>query len=239
MLVNVDAKALEWYAAVFLSQDPVGMEELIDGTVDQHSDNQNRIGLPSRLIAKIFLFRLIFGGTAFAYASDADFSDVGWNAKRWQSAIDNFYDKYRGLEKWHASLMQEVILNKQLVMPTGRIYSFQPYEKRGELVWPRTQILNYPVQGLGADWMTIARILLVRFLRQNPILDLKLLSTVHDSVLIDVPDKGVDKTVEMLYNVWLNIPKEFEYRYGVKLNLPMRCEVSVGPDWGNMKEVKL
>ena len=168
------------------------MEELIDGTVDQHSDNQRRIGLPSRLIAKIFLFRLIFGGTAFAYASDSDFADVGWDARKWQGAIDAFYEKYRGLEKWHGDLVRTVIADKQLVMPTGRIYTFQPYEKRGELVWPRTQILNYPVQGLGADWMSIARVIFKRLLRESPVDGLLLNSTVHDSIMCDVPKKGVD-----------------------------------------------
>ena len=101
MLINVDAKALEWFAAVYLSQDAIGIEECKDATIDMHSDNQDRIGLPSRLIAKIFLFRLIFGGTAFAYASDPDFAGVGWKAKRWQDAIDRFYGKYGDLEKWH------------------------------------------------------------------------------------------------------------------------------------------
>ena len=238
MLINVDAKALEWYAAVYLSQDPVGMEELIDGTVDQHSDNQRRIGLPSRLIAKIFLFRLIFGGTAYAYASDSDFADVGWNAKKWQAAIDAFYQKYGGLEKWHTSLVQEVNRTGKLVMPTGRIYTYERYLKRGELILPRTQILNYPVQGLGADLMTLARILFGKSVMKDG-LKVSLLSTVHDSILIDSQQKYVDKVVEMLYNVWNSIPSEFERRFGVKFNLPMRCEVQIGPNWGNMEEVKL
>lgn len=240
MLINVDAKALEWYAAVYLSQDEVGMRELIDGRVDQHSDNQERLGLPSRLIAKIFLFRLIFGGTAFAYANDPDFAEVGWNARKWQNAIDNFYDKYKGLDKWHTSLVSQVITDKEhsIRMPTGRIYTFEPSLKRGELIWPRTQILNYPVQGLGADLMTIARTLLGREWGWRGTNVPLLISTVHDSILIDTPSKYVDKVVEMLYNTWDRIPQEFEDQFGEEFNLPMRCEVSVGPTWGDMKEVK-
>lgn len=237
MLINADAKALEWYAAVYLSQDKIGMEELIDGTVDQHSDNQKRIGLPSRLLSKIFLFRLIFGGTAPAYANDPDFRVVGWSSSKWQDAIDTFYEKYGGLEKWHTQLMQQAMLNGSLIMPTGRIYSFEPYLKRGELTWPRTQILNYPVQGLGADLMSLARTLLWNSMRPVQ-LESKLISTVHDSILIDAPDNEVDIVVELLYNTWKDIPKEFEKRFNVPFNLPMRVEVQVGRDWGNMKEVK-
>lgn len=57
MLVKVDAKALEWRVAVELSGDKVGLQEILDG-VDNHADNQKRFGLPSRLIAKTYLFRL-------------------------------------------------------------------------------------------------------------------------------------------------------------------------------------
>lgn len=204
-----------------------------------HSDNQRRIGLPSRLIAKIFLFRLIFGGTAFAYASDPDFAEVAWNSRKWQLAIDAFYEKYGGLEKWHSLLMSTVIASPthSLVMPTGRIYTYEPYLKRGELTWPRTTILNYPVQGLGADLMTIARVLLGLAI-QNPE-EVLLLSTIHDSILIDCRKKHVDKVVEMLYNIWSIIPEEFERQFGVKFNIPMRCEVKIGPDWANMQEATL
>lgn len=238
MLINVDAKALEWYAAVYLSQDKVGIEELVDGTIDQHTDNQRRIGLPSRLVAKIFLFRLIFGGSAFSYANDPDFSYISNDQRFWQHAIDKFYEKYRGLEQWHTSLMEEVLTTGRLVMPTGRIYTYEQYLKRGELTYPRTQILNYPVQGLGADLMTIARVSVGRNLTRSTALNssVKLISTVHDSLLLDSPSKLVDDTCKLLYNAWDRIPENFEKLFGVKFNLPMRCEIQVGQTWGTMED---
>ena len=56
MLVQCDASALEIRVAAFLSQDPVLIQEIRDG-VDLHTDNQQRFGLPSRLIAKVLNFR--------------------------------------------------------------------------------------------------------------------------------------------------------------------------------------
>jgi len=56
MLVNVDVRALEWVTGTWLSQDKTAYQEIIEGR-DQHSDNQAKFGLPSRLIAKIFVFR--------------------------------------------------------------------------------------------------------------------------------------------------------------------------------------
>ena len=41
MLLQADAKQLEWVGATYLSQDQVALKEIWN-SVDQHSDNQNR-----------------------------------------------------------------------------------------------------------------------------------------------------------------------------------------------------
>ena len=56
MWVNADVKSLEIVAVAFLSQDPVLIREILDGE-DIHGNNQKAFGLPSRLIAKVFVFR--------------------------------------------------------------------------------------------------------------------------------------------------------------------------------------
>ena len=56
MLVNIDVSGLEVVCAAYLSQDPVLMDELLTGK-DIHTDNQQKFGLPSRLIAKVLKFR--------------------------------------------------------------------------------------------------------------------------------------------------------------------------------------
>jgi len=56
MLINADVKGLEIVAAAFLSRDPVLIGEILNG-VDIHLENQKRFNLPSRLIAKTFVFR--------------------------------------------------------------------------------------------------------------------------------------------------------------------------------------
>ncbi len=72
MIINVDAKGLEWVVGTFLCQDKIAIQEIRDG-VDQHKGNQiafkltgwedAQAGLKTeqsvlgRLIAKIFVFR--------------------------------------------------------------------------------------------------------------------------------------------------------------------------------------
>jgi DNA polymerase I-like protein with 3'-5' exonuclease and polymerase domains len=215
----------------------VGIKELNDN-FDQHGDNQRRLGLPTRLIAKTFLFRLLFGGTAYSYALDPDFSYISSSTEYWQTAIDNFYTKYKGIEQWHLDLMKQAQSTGVVTLPTGRSWKFVPYLKRGELVFPRTQILNYPVQGLGADLMTLARISLWRRITKAK-LQSKLISTVHDSILVDGPTNEVDKIVELCYSVWHDIPRNFENQFGIPFDLETRVEIQVGRDWKNMEDAIL
>jgi len=230
MLINVDAKQLEFVAAAYLSKDTVAYKE-IRNNEDIHEDNRKRLKLPTRLIAKTFLFRLIYGGSSYAYAHDPEFTHVSTSDKYWQKIIDEFYSKYTGLHRWHGSLMREVIRTGKIVVPTGREYAYTKI--RGE--WPRTTILNYPVQGLGADLMAIARVSLYNRLKPQK-LSSKLICTVHDSIVIDSPKGEIDNVVTTVNEVWKDIPRNFYRLFGVEFDLPLRCEILVGSDWGNLSE---
>ena len=235
MLLQADAKQLEWVGATYLSQDKVATQEIWDG-VDQHADNQDRFGLPSRLIAKTFVFRLIYGGSAYSYAHDPNFRDIG-NEKFWQKIIDKFYKKYEGLQKWHDLIVFKAKKAGRLTMPTGRTYYYEPEIKNGQAFWPRTKILNYPVQGLGADLMAIARVSLRNRLKEHKGGDL--VNTIHDSIILDFDTKVWDNNsiVDLVNNCFEDIPNNFKKLFGYPFNLPMRVECQIGPSWGEMEIV--
>jgi DNA polymerase I-like protein with 3'-5' exonuclease and polymerase domains len=237
MLLQADARQLEWIGATYLSQDQTAIEEIWNN-VDQHADNQQRFGLPARLIAKTFIFRLIYGGSAYSYANDPNFKDIGGESF-WQGVIDQSYNKYQGLAKWHKNIVEEVKRNRQLVMPTGRIYKYEPDLTYGTARWPRTKILNYPVQGLGADLMAIARVSLRNRIKHME--EVLLVNTVHDSIIIDFNHHKYDpvELVKLVDKCFNDVPLNFKRLFGVDFNLPMRVECEVGKDWGNMEKIVL
>ena len=214
------------------------MKEIINGE-DLHSDNQKFFGLPSRLIAKIFIYRMIFAdafsdrgysGPAYAYAKDPDFSSTSARPKYWEQVIDRFFTKYPEVYQHSINLIREATTTGRIVNPSGRFYKYQPIQRRGELDWPRTDILNYPVQGLAADFMQLARILLRYRLESYPADKVLLINTVHDDVECDV-----DNDPELVYNISIElenafkaIPELFFKTYGVRVNVPMAGEVKMG-----------
>ena len=185
MILEADATGLEVVGAGFLSQCPVLCNELVSG-VDVHGANESVLGI-ERLIAKIFFFRLIYGGNEFSYANDPDFNHISGKPAYWKNVIDNFYIKYYGIAQWHQKLVFDVQRKGFYVSPTGRKYTFKP-DHRGE--WPRTTILNYPVQGLGADIMSLIRISAWKRIRRE-LPEVLFVNTVHDSIVLDLPENYI------------------------------------------------
>ena len=92
----------------------------------------------------------MYGGSAYSYANDPDFTDVSRSEKFWQKVIDRFYEKYSGFYRWHQRIVQEAMTTGQLIMPTGRIYTYGPKRNfRGDLEAPETISKNYPVNFSG------------------------------------------------------------------------------------------
>lgn len=235
-ILKADAKGLEIVCVAYLSQDKVLMKELIDG-VDIHGENQKVFGLPSRLVAKVFVFRLIYGGSAYSYSVDPDFTNVSTSENYWQKVIDKFYQKYTGIRDWHTKIIQEAMTTGQLIMPTGRVYKFEPKRnKRGELETPDTIIKNYPVQGLGADLMSIVRVSFYRRFKHNTISGF-LVNTVHDDIVCDIVPQDQQRVVDIFHSVFNDIPSNFNRVFGKKFNLPLKCEISVGNNMKDLNEI--
>lgn len=113
--------------------------------VDTHQKNQNDLNLPDRVTAKRFIFKLLYGATAYGYATDADFLHVPYTKEKWQEVINNFYNKYKGIAKWHKELLYEAQTTGRITIPSGRYYPIVPDISKKES-WPLTIIKNYPVK---------------------------------------------------------------------------------------------
>lgn len=237
MLINADVKSLEVVVAAELANDEVLKDEIVQ-KLDLHSLNQSRFSLPDRVTAKRFIFKLLYGATAYGYSVDSDFIDVGYSQKDWQGVIDEFYSKYRGIAKWHASLLETVKRHGYISIPSGRYFAFSKGTKYNPDAWPLTTIKNYPVQGFGADLVMLARVeAFEQFLRSN--MEGHFVQTIHDSLVYDVPSRNVAQTAKILDTAIAKVPELCYNIYGYEFSLPMTCEIQVGRNKRDMEEYKL
>jgi DNA polymerase I-like protein with 3'-5' exonuclease and polymerase domains len=230
MLVQIDAAQLEWRVLAWLSGDRVALDEINSG-LDFHSKNQEVFGLPNRLIAKIYLFRTIYRGSGWSFANDPAFMGVSPNPDFWDDINEKFYKKYYGINEWHYSLARLCAARKPIVSPLGREWLITPKDD-GKLPW--TVFTNYPVQGTGADIMMVARISLFR--RLSKLSQILLVSTVHDSIVLDCPEKDVPFIGELALSVMDDLPKNFRKLWGIDLPCTFPGEVKYGPTLANMKK---
>lgn len=234
MFIAADASQLEWRTAVELSGDTIGLSEIKDKQ-DTHSLNQTAFGLPSRLIAKIYLFRTIFRGSGYAFANDADFSHVSSSASYWDGINEKFYAKYKGLDQWHKQLAAVVMAGKPIIGVMGRQWTINiPRDKNGNLKCPWTQLTNYPVQGTGADIMKMVRVMFYNRIRSRNI-PCKFITTVHDSIVVDAESKYLPEIAAVFHEVFADLPTQINKVFGYTWTVPLECEVKAGP---NMKDME-
>ena len=67
----------------------------------------------------------------------------------------------------------------------------------------------------------------------------KLISTVHDSIVCDVPEKNVKPCAELMFDTFRDLPKSISKAYGVDWNLPLICEIGAGPNQKDLVEIKM
>lgn len=249
MLIQGDASALEIRCVAFLAQDKVLTDEIING-VDTHRANQITFKLPGwdvddksdeqyklgRLLAKVLVFRIIYGANEYSFANDPSFTVVSKSKDYWKEVINAYYNKYQGVKKWHETIIREVVNSGgYLTNPNGRFFKFQRFDGK----YPETQIKNYPVQALGADIMALARVSFYNRLKKLNFKDCLLVNTVHDSIVVDCDEKttDVDKVIMTMHEVFDDLPANFKKMFGVEFNVPMAAEVQIGYNWEEMTVV--
>lgn len=237
MIVGVDVSQLEWRTILQLSQDPVGIKEVLEGQ-DTHSLNQETFKLPSRLISKIYLFRTIFRGSGYAFSVDPEFMHVSKDPSYWDGINEKFYQKYAGIDAIH-QVWRELVVNGQPICgPTGRAWTINMQRNyRGELKIPMPTLTNYPVQGTGADVVMVARLSFARRLKASGIPAL-LISTVHDSIFVDCEAQYVQAIVNLFYQVFDDLAVNVSRTFKMDWNVPLSCECKFGTDMLNMEKIE-
>jgi DNA polymerase-1 len=235
-LVQSDLSQIEWRAAAWLSQDPVMIREINEG-IDQHSAAcVDLMELPlnkeNRTFAKIFNFRMIYGGSAYGFYMDSKMPD--FTLKKWQRIVDDFYKKYSGLARWQYRNFTEVMKYGYLTIATGRRFKFiknfnDEYEER--------KVKNYPVQGIaGGDILPLYTVMVRRGLMKGKFKS-RLILTVHDSIVLDVVEAELDRVIELLQRCLDKLQDSVSRYYNINWNTHLEGEIEIGRTYGSLKEV--
>lgn len=237
MILEADLSAIEWRAAAFLSQDPIMCQEIRDGSDAHAATCVDIMELPltesNRQDAKICNFRMLYCNPksgAYAYYMDARMPN--FPQSKWDSIVEGFFLKYRGLAAWHERLVKEVRQTGQLRGPTGQRWVFQK-ELKKQSYWDYSveKIRNYPVQGLSGALIKLAIIIIRK--RSKHLKNKKFIMTVHDSLIWDVADQEVEELAKINLEVFKELPDLCKKYFNFYINIPIKGEAQWGKTWGD------
>ena len=255
-IVEVDFNQLEVVALAHVTNDKQLIKD-ISGGADIHSElYKDMFGrYPTKEERKPFksrTFQLIYGAGAKAISKQA-----GCSLDEAKKFIDVFYGRYPSVAVWHTSFAAHVEKHAQYskgedglldkvrsythVTETGRRFYFQEYHSDNS--WSSrsynfspTELKNYPIQGLATG--DIVPMMLGNIFKVLKDYDkVKMVNTIHDSIMFDVHEDFLNGFLEVIKNMLSRTHGYFLYTFGTPLALKLNAGASVGVNWFNMEEV--
>ena len=145
-----------------------------------------------------------------------------------------FFDLYSGLPKWHRMVKEEALKNGYVKTLFGRVRYLDgiQYWSGSQKGTALRQAVNTSVQSLASDMIILALGIIDRLIVGK--YDAKIIATVHDSVLLEIKDKGAEDIARKVKYIMEHLPLK---HFGVKLNVPIEAGLSMGRRWGEMEEL--
>jgi len=141
--------------------------------------------------------------------------------------IEKYFKLHPGIKQWLDNTKEiaretgyvETLLGRRRYLPD--IHSGVPMIKAGA----ERMAINAPIQGTGADLLKMAMIKIHENLPKISA-DSKMLLTVHDELILEVPEAEVEKVSKFVKATMENI---------YTLKVPIVAEVAFGKNWGECK----
>lgn len=228
VIVEADGSGLEFRTAMEMFQDPVGIADILNGE-DVHSITRDVLlaaGAPyitpdsaGRQRSKPVTFSPVYGGQG--------------KDEYEKEYVRFFRDKYVCLYEGQTEWTRKVLRDKYLITPYGiRFYWPDTVLTRSGYITNSTNIFNYGVQGFATA--EIIPIALIWLWYRSAHLRLKIVLTVHDSVILEVHPDDVEALKPILaecFTVRVYETLESLYNYEFK-NVPLAAGIKAGKFWG-------
>jgi DNA polymerase I len=224
-LLVADYSQIELRVLAHLADDE-GLKAAFESGADIHTATSARVfGLPedqvdpaTRSRAKMINYGLAYGMNAFGLASRLEITP-----DEAQEFIDSYFDAFpqirdyldRQVARAAAEGFTETLLGRRRYIP--ELQAANPRVRD----MGRRMALNAPIQGSAADVFKLGMIRVDAALRDSD-LQARMLLTVHDELVFEVPKKRVEEVAEV-------VKREMEAAYD--LDVPLRADIGSGANW--------
>lgn len=148
-----------------------------------------------------------------------------------QSVREGFFEDYPALRPWHERQRRLANRYHRVASPIGRIRHLPDIMSldRGVRGEAERQAINSPVQSFASDLMLISLCLLHRkYLSPDTV---RIVGTVHDSILFEVKDGHVGEWAPVIKSVMEDM-RNVRRMFGTDVTVPIVADIEVGTHWG-------
>lgn len=182
---------------------------------------------PRRVAAKSIIFGLCYGRSAAAVAREVEKAGVPCSKEEAQGFIDDFFSKFPLVKKFIDDTRKQVEDHLFVETLWGRKELFYKIEgdTGGILARQKRQGVNYLIQSYVSDLLRVALINLRQYRREHDV-SYKLILTVHDSIMLEVPVRHVPEVANIVLP-WAMTEAAPAPRFGFRVG----CDVDVTQRW--------
>jgi len=210
---------------------------------DNHEDQQAKELDLNRTTAKTVNFLTGYGGGAFGLQNVLAMKGIFREIEYCERIIELFFESYPALLKLLQYYKRFILDNLCAVTIFGRVRFFEEAASEdGEI---RSKALragcNHLIQSTASDMMLIALFVIEQNMREAGLESL-LVSTVHDSLVIDTVREELDTVHDIVYSVLNNFPTVLQAVLGDDYDtswmlVPFAGDCDVGNDYLHMRKV--
>lgn len=231
-LLQLDYSQAELRVLALLSQDPYLIGVYKDGK-DLHDAVATEMFGPNfdkeqRVMAKTINFGIAYGRGPGSIATTFKKS-----MSEARDIINRWFKPMPKVKEWIDNRKAMARRGEPCVTFFGRERHFVLSES--EMYHIQNEYINTPIQSIASDFTMFSLLRIDKYLRENH-LDAKIVTTVHDSIILEVRDDPqlIDKVAQECLNIMASTPQ----MYVSDCDVPFKADAEVGYSWGNMSEWK-
>lgn len=184
-----------------------------------------------------------YGGGAYGLQATLANDSIYFEIEQCENFLESFFDSYPALRKYLAYYKRFILDNAVAVSILGRVRVFEEVlSDNQEFVNKALRAgCNHLIQATASDMMLICLCVIEELMRQDG-LESMLVSTVHDSLVIDARIDEIQSVHEIVWGVFNNIPEVMRMWFGEDadlswLILPFGGDCEVGFNYLDTKKV--
>jgi DNA polymerase-1 len=230
LLLSADYSQIELRVMAHLSEDPI-LLEVFRMKEDVHGATAARVfeldpkdlKVRHRSVAKMVNYGLAYGMGAPGLADRLNVP-----VKEAREIMDSYFEKFAGVAKFLEHVVTQAYADGFTTTMFGRrryLPELGSGNPRVRAIGER-QALNAPIQGSAADIMKLAMINVDRALRESK-LDTRMILTVHDELVFEVPVTERDDAAELVVREMTGV---------CDMKVPLEVDTSFGSNWADAKD---